>query len=58
MTRNSNEGHKWPKLNYTVEGVKIKPHNQLKKDPHSTTHQQDTTQDHFETPHQQQIRQK
>ena len=37
---------------------KKKPHNQLKKDPHSTTHQQDTTQDHFETPHQQQIGQK
>ena len=39
-------------------GRQNKPHNQLKNDPHSITHQQDTTQDHFETPHQQQIKQK
>ena len=39
-------------------GRQNKPHNQLKKNPHSTTHQLDTTQDDFETPHQQQIRQK
>ena len=47
-----------PKLNYTVDEDQKEPQNQLKKDPHSTTHQQETTQELSETRHQQQIRDK